>query len=57
MTRPSAGARPDASRPAEPDCIRDMLAHLPPPMRVILPRLAPRLRARCLRRVHGTAAP
>lgn len=31
--------------------------HVPPPLRVVLPRLAPRLRDRHFRRVHGTSTP
>jgi hemerythrin-like domain-containing protein len=42
---------------AEPERIQDMLAHVPAPMRALLPHLAPRLRTRYFRRVHGTATP
>lgn len=41
----------------DPERTRDMLGHVPPPLRVVLPRLAPRLRDRYFRRVHGTATP
>ena len=42
---------------AEPARIGDMLAHVPPPLRVVLPRLAPWLRAQYHQRVHGTVTP
>lgn len=38
---------------ADPDVIRQMLTHAPAPVRVVLPRLAPRAYARYARAVHG----
>lgn len=42
---------------ADPDVLRDMLRAAPPPARVLLPRVAPRLYARRAALVHGTARP
>ncbi len=39
------------------EVLRDMLKSAPPPARVLLPLIAPRVYARRARRVHGTARP
>ncbi|GAB2480841.1 hemerythrin domain-containing protein [Jatrophihabitans fulvus] len=41
----------------DPAVVRQMLGEAPPPVRVLLPRLAPRLYARRARRVYGTPTP
>jgi hypothetical protein len=41
---------------ADPEVIRQMLAHAPLPVRVLLPRLAPRVYTRYVRKVYGPAA-
>jgi hemerythrin-like domain-containing protein len=40
----------------DPEVIRQMLSHAPLPVRVLLPRLAPRAYAKYVRRVHGATA-
>jgi hypothetical protein len=42
---------------ADPEVIRDILADAPLPVRLLVPRVAPRAFAKQSRRVHGTAAP
>ncbi|QIG41838.1 hemerythrin domain-containing protein [Nocardioides anomalus] len=41
----------------DPEVLRLMLASAPPPVRFLVPRIAPRVYARRARRVHGTPTP
>ena len=41
----------------DPAVLRDMLASAPPPVRALVPRIAPRAYAKRARRVYGTARP
>jgi hypothetical protein len=41
----------------DPGVLADMLSAAPPPVRFLVPRLAPRAYARCAARVHGTRRP
>lgn len=41
----------------DPEVIRQMIGHAPPPARVVVPRIAPRTYARRAKQVYGTATP
>jgi hypothetical protein len=42
---------------ADPAVFRGMLSHAPLVPRLLMPRLAPRVYAQYVRRLHGTATP